>query len=394
MRRWKIIAPLIMVPLTLLIWWIASHTYWVDVEVPLPPRGEALINPFYAAQRFADALGAHTTWDRALAAPSVDSVIVLSDWHWTLSRARRDTLERWVESGGRLVLEGTLTGGRDEFEHWSQIVRKLRQLTEPELYQESSRTEACASFQEEHDNVRATGADRSDYTLCDFDRLSSLMSTRTAVWVLRDATGIQAMRVAVGRGSVTVINSTAFVHQRLFDGDHGRLFVAATELRRGDDVHFLSEGAQPSLLAMMWQHGPSAVVLGLTLVALALWRGGVRFGPLAAPPQAARRSLAEQIRGSGQFALRHGGGQALHAACLRALEESAGRRVKDYSRLPAAERVTALEHLTGFNRRALAAAILAMDPRGTHDVRRTLALLEAARRETLIEHKRYLHGIR
>ena len=44
-------------------------------------------------------------------APPADSVIVLSAWHWNLSAGRREALERWVESGGRLVVDRTLVGG-------------------------------------------------------------------------------------------------------------------------------------------------------------------------------------------------------------------------------------------------------------------------------------------
>ena len=50
----------------LLVTWIASNTYWAEVTMPMPPKGEALTNPFYAAQRFAEALGARTSWDRQL----------------------------------------------------------------------------------------------------------------------------------------------------------------------------------------------------------------------------------------------------------------------------------------------------------------------------------------
>lgn len=392
MRRWRIIGPVVIVPLTLLIGWIASNTEWVDIQVPVPPKGEARSNPFYAAERFAQALGARTTWDRAFTAPSARSVIVLSDWHWTLSPSRREAIEHWVESGGRLVLEGTLVGGEEEFGRWSQITRALRRPNHRQS-KDLWRDDVCASFQEEHDGVPVSGADRMDYAVCDFNGLTSLTTSKKADWALKDATGAQAMRVHVGGGSVTVINATPFRQRHLLDGDHGRLFVAATELRRGDEVHFLLEGAQPSLLALVWQYGAPVVALLLTIVAFALWRGGVRFGPLAPAPSSARRSLAEQIRGTGQFALGHGSGRSLHAACVRALDEAVLRRVKSYTRLATDERLTTLAQLTGFDRQALAGAIDSTDSRNAQDLRRTLALLEAARRRTLIEHGRS-HGTR
>jgi hypothetical protein len=145
-------------------------------------------------------------------------------------------------------------------------------------------------------------------------------------------------------------------------------------------VHFLSEEEQPSLLALLWIYGSPVVVLAFVLVGLALWRGGVRFGPLAAPPSSGRRSLAEQIRGTGQFVIRHNGGEALHSAAVRALDEAARRRVSGYAGLSARERAEALADLTGFDRNALAAAIYHPGLRGPHELRSTIGLLEAARR--------------
>jgi hypothetical protein len=391
MTRGKATSLLVAIPLAALIAWAASNTDWVDTKVPMPPKGEALTNPFYAVQRFAEALGARTTWDRVLATPSTDSVIVLSAWHWNLSAGRREALERWVESGGRLVADRTLAGGENEFERWSGIVREYRK---PDRTKESADPddEFCGRVQEEQNGTPSGGSPDMLYMMCDLDGMSFLTSQRNAVWALRDASGIQAMRVAVGRGSVTVINATPFRGRSLFGGDNGWLFTAATEMRRGDDMHFMSEDDHPSLLALLWQRGAPVVVLMLALVALVLWRGGVRFGPLAAAPDAARRSLAEQIRGTGQFALRHGGESSLHAACVRALDEAAERRVPTYASLSSGERAEALARFTGVDRDALAAAAQHDGVRRSHELRNTIALLESVRRRTLIGHTRFSHG--
>jgi hypothetical protein len=159
-------------------------------------------------------------------------------------------------------------------------------------------------------------------------------------------------------------------------------------------VHFLSDDEHPSLLALTWRYGAPVVAVGLTLVAALLWRGAVRFGPLAAPTITARRSLADQIRGTGRFALHHGGEHSLHAACVRALDEAAKRRVQSYAALTPDERLAALARLTGFDRQSLAAAVHHPGRRTAAELRRTLATLEAARRQTLITHTRLEHGTR
>jgi hypothetical protein len=389
-RRGTIVWLVASIPVVLLIAWIATNTYWGEVEVPMPPKREALINPFYAVQRFADALGARTAWDRVLTVPPNNSVLVLSAWHWNLSTERRRSIERWVESGGRLVIDANLTGGESEFAEWSGIGREYRELDDAAALEVAQAGENCRSVQLEENAGSSPTPDSRKYWMCDLDALSFLTTSKHPEWVLRDAAGIQAVRVRIGMGRVTVINGTPFRGRRVFEGDHAWLFATATQLRRGDEVHFLSEDEHPSLFALLWQHGAPAMALGLGVVILALWRSAVRFGPLAAPPEASRRSLAEQIRGVGQFALRHGSGQSLHAAAVRALDEAAGRRIPNYTHLSTKARAEAMMQATGFEWHDLAAAFTAR-ARGGNELRNAIALLEATRRQLLIQHPRVLH---
>ena len=129
-------------------------------------------------------------------------------------------------------------------------------------------------------------------------RRDLLLTTTRKPAAARNDSGVQVMRVAVGRGSVT----SSTIHtpvQPALAGDHGWLFVAATELRPADEVHFLTENDHPSLLTLMWRYGAPAIVLALVAIGFAPWRTSTRFGPLAEPQSTARRSLAEQIRGTG-----------------------------------------------------------------------------------------------
>ena len=204
---------------------------------------------------------------------------------------------------------------------------------------------------------------------------------RKLSWRLQDRDGnTQALRVPIGRGSVTMVNSFAFDNTSLLECDNALLFTAATQLHRGDEIHFLTDGQGGSLLTLLWTYGSPVIVLAALLVVLWLWRSGVRFGPLVAAADPARRSLAEQIRGTGQFTLRFGGGTALHAATVRALNEAAARHVPHYERLTGDERAAALAPLTGLGSGELTAALLDPAARRPHEIRKTIAFLEAARR--------------
>jgi hypothetical protein len=189
-----------------------------------------------------------------------------------------------------------------------------------------------------------------------------------------------------------MINNVPFLYRALFDGDHAGLFVAATQLRSGDEVRFLSEDSHESLLSLTWRYGSPVVVIALLTIALALWRGGTRFGPLVAATDSSRRSLAEQIRGTGLFALRFGGGEALHGATVRALNEAASRRISAYDRLPTQARLEALVRATGFAQDDLQSALHFSGRRRANELRSAIALLEAARRRILLANTRSSHG--
>jgi hypothetical protein len=391
--------------------WICSNTSFREVKVRMPLHGEAARNPFYAAIRLSEELGANAAWERVFTAPPADSVILLSEWNWTLSRARRERIQQWVEAGGRLIVDDSLIGDFEEFESWSGVRALEPELddsededpaeegAEPADVEPPETAEAPAApddnsfvsglFEADCLELSENGSTRQ-FEVCGVDTTRALQSSRKILWSLRDGETIHAVRTAVGRGSVTVINASPFRYRDFLQGDHARLFVTLTQLRQGDALLFLTEEDRASLLSLMWRFGAPAMLLLLAGVALALWRWSPRFGPAAAPTEAVRRSLAEQIRGTGQFALRFGGGESLHTATTRALRDAAVRRLPAYDRMSSAERVAALARLTGYSADEIGPALNFSGRRNSHELRQAIALLESVRRR--ISMKKAKHG--
>ncbi len=383
-KPWLIRAAILIV-VAALVAWIARNTYWEEVSIARPLKGAAATDSFYAIERFATSLGAHPLWQRDPAAlPPPGAVVFISAWNWGVKTGRRARLEKWVESGGRLVLDSSVHGDRNELEQWTGLshyipallARKGAKAPKPDL--------RPADFSAPLHQRAPNYAPRyllPDLTLCPLDRLGVLRSNRKIDWALQTAEfGAQTLRVKVGRGSVTLINSIPFGNRNLTKCDNGKVFVAAAELRRGDDVWFITEEPGATLLPLIWRTGAPVVVLALILIGLWLWRAGVRFGPLAAVPEPARRSLAEQILGTGQFTVRFGGGTALHGAQVRALQETADRQIPGFARLDAAQRIAAIARLAHVNEVDLAEAMNASGSRPPAVLHRALTLLETARR--------------
>jgi hypothetical protein len=396
-KRW-IIPTIVLLSLGLLGWWIASKTYWDEISVPTPLRGAAVKNPFYAAQQFTAALDGTAEWRQSLGTPrEKDSVIVLTNWHWTLIEHRRKQLEAWVQNGGRLVIDHTLIGGESEFKEWSGLElsypdKKTEKDTDPE---EDTQDEPSANKTKKPEsfyfgaglcgNLLASYSPKSSdlrdrYTVCQLQAKSWISSSRPVFWALHNSEGMQAARVEIGKGSVTMLNAIPFGNRDLTQVDHGSLFVAITQLKRGDHVVFLSEEEHSGLLTLIWDNGKPVVLLTVLLIFIALWRGAVRFGPLIAPTETARRSLAEQIRGTGLFILRFGGSQTLHAAILRAVDDAARRRIVSYSQLSSSDRVAALARAANVDADKLAVAVHHHSNRNVHELQHAIALLETARR--------------
>ena len=383
MKRNYLTTVLVLLALGAIGLWIANNTHWEEVTQRTPLKGEAATNPFYSVQHLAAALGAHTRLRHEIVTlPPTRAVMVITFWNWGLIPERSHRIEQWVRDGGRLVVSGGVITD-ETFDKWTGV----KQVELPPEKGPVSRLATCPPLTRRltvdpaPTGVSLTSSSAEHFDICQYLWPQELVTTRKFSWRLRDRDGhTKALRIPIGRGSVTLINAMTFGNLDLLCGDSGLLFTAATQLRRGDDIEFLTDGGGGSLLALLWNYGAPVIVLAGLLIILWLWRSGVRFGPLVAAADPARRSLAEQIRGTGQFVVRFGGGKALYAATARALNEAASRRVPRYERLNGEERVAALASLTGLGSAELSAALDDPAARRPKEIRKTIAFLEAARR--------------
>lgn len=381
MKGGHVVALVVVAAIALLFTWIARNTYWDEVTVPMPMKGEALTNSTYTVQRLAAKLGVMVEAPPQLhALPDTNAVVYLSYWNWNLVASRREQLQRWVEAGGHLVADRSLIGGEKELQHWAGVRRSVLPVDEDDAaISDQSDIDDCLDLDAET-IAPDPHTSSASYFICGMDLASRLDSSRRPSWLLGDALGMQALRVDIGKGSLTLINGTPFGNLEIFEGDNALLFAAATRIDRGVRLMILSEEASASLLELIWLYGAPVVMLSLGLIALALWRGSPRFGPPAGATEPARRSLAEQIVGTGRFTLRFGGGRALHAASVRALHEIAQKYLSGYASMASEARIAALASNTGMDENSLAEAINDAAPRTTGELRKVITLLETARR--------------
>lgn len=373
--------------------WIVSRSEWVDVWTRTPAKAEALKDPYYASKQLLRRLGATVTApDNLDRMPPHGATLVLISPQWDLFEERDEQLKRWVEAGGHLVLpDFTRFGDEITWVPIREVREKVSDDPKPSRPPNSAEfkpnfvgprmasLDACPVAVESAAHPGAYGAPRT-FRLCNASPYVSLQSKQAALWSIDGTRGPHVLRIGLGTGSVTAIGPYGLLgNHSLFHGDHALAVVAALHAAPGSDIWFVVDEAREALLLWLWHRAGPAIALGLSALALALWRGAIRFGPMAARPTLARRSVAEQIRGSAAFILRRGGGPLLDAA-RRALDESARQRLPGLDRMGLEQRAAAIAKATGVSDQALQRALDSRLAATRRELPDRLALLETARR--------------
>jgi len=423
----------------LLTGWIVSHTAWVEVEETNRPSGAAAL-PYYSLAKIATAAGASLERRSALEPmPPASATLFLDSMFWNLFPERDDKLRDWVAHGGHLVLLRRPTDAHtlrwlpptfverpraqasarraaaaaaasaaparasdDEDDDATAPPRRPPPAPSPKPPPRPGQrarpadpdTPVCESLVESPGSQAAFEPGRtyqrclkpSSYGACVNTRLIPSPRARPQ-WLLGNETRSYAMRVPYGQGSVTTLaDCLPSNNDALLLGDHALIAAAVLGLHRGASTWIVDDEAGEALPLWLWHKARAPLLLALAAVALALWRLIPRFGPRLAAAGRARRSMGEQVRGTGEF-IAATDPQALHAATCQALAEAARTRVEGYAALDDAARIGALAARLGAGVRLDRAALLAALHPGPRSTRTqwlaAIALIEQARRALL-----------
>lgn len=371
-------------------WWLSENTEWVEDRTPRGARGEALTNPVYAAEQLLRRLGMtvehHESLDRL---PPTGARLVLLSADWQLVPGRLESLQRWVEQGGHLVLpHGADDDDDDALDDWLPIADLPSGKPVPKEPPVLPGLAASAPTPETHTHTELVSTpplwgSTARLVTCDNSQMARVLHLRpghTASWTASRGQDVRAMRVAVGRGSVTRLSHlpSVFFNTPALRCDTPLLLAAAVQAEPGATAWVYLQEKREALLPWLWQQAWVGIVLALLALALSLWRAAVRFGPLRATPPRLRRSVAEQVTGLGAW-LQRGGTEALLAAQQRALDETAARHLPRYRGQPVPERARLIAEATGLPALDLAAAMTARYSTRAELANR-LQLLETARR--------------
>jgi len=435
-KRNAIVATLVGLLVLALFGWLIHHTRWEEVEIDDPARGAAASDDYYSLRQVLAAAGATLEVRTSLEPlPPAGGTLLLESGLWDIFPERDARLKTWVENGGHLVVLGEF--GRGELLRWVPLAiptpkatvrhrgagkatsrasaraqvasspadaddededipvvgkqlprmderqqRLARRLLEPQDPEHD-----CADFRET--TTTAEPAYEPGRVLRGCTKAGSIRPLNHVLptWQLSGPRGTLALRVPVGRGDVTGVAPALVIDNRdLLHGDNALIAAAVLQAVPGRPVWILEDEAREPLLAWLWHEARMPSLLALAAIALALWRLMVRFGPREAAPPQARRSMGEQVRGTGHF-IAGSDPQALHAATRQAFEAVARRRVEGWAELDDTNRIAALagslQHPQAIDRAALQASMNIGGGATPAQILAAIAVLEQARRALL-----------
>ena len=427
MSRRALVPALVSVLVLALIGWVVHNTRWEEVEVDDQTRGAAAADQDYALRRILTAAGATLHVRTSLEPmPPAGATLLLESSFWNIFPERDARLKGWVESGGHLV-GGTGVNLAHETPDlaWvplstAQRIARSRESSgrasppaivaseagtggsvprpkAPELFRARRASSSCHDFTETDTTATPAYEPGRVFRGCAAPIEIHVLGSTPPTWTLAIAPGARvpftaqsrtlATRVAVGRGSVTKM--TPFMddwNHALLEGDNALIVAAILQAAPGRAIWIVRDEAREPLAAWLWHEARTPSLLALAAIALALWRLMVRFGPREAVPPRARRSMGEQVRGTGHF-IAGTDARALHAATRQAFEAVARRRVEGWAELDDAARIEALAaslpHPQAIDRAALRASMNIGGGATPAQVVAAIAALEQARRALL-----------
>ncbi|MCK9688279.1 DUF4350 domain-containing protein [Scleromatobacter humisilvae] len=409
-----------------LLGWVVWHTRWEEIEVDDPARGAAASDEVYSLRHVLEGAGATLETRTALEPmPPAGATLLLESTVWDIFPERDARLKAWVENGGHLVVtrwkfDGDVlrwvplsfarpqrhpaakaqddaasdaedTNETDDDEDAPATRRKPRPNAQQKklarLFDPKTPWDRCADFEETDATPEPAFEPGRVYHGCTWAGPLRTLNHVAPTWQLTGAKGTLAMRVAIGRGDVTGLTAPLVTHNMgLLHGDNALIAAAVLQAAPGRVVWIVGDEAREPLLGWMWHEARTPSLLALAAIALALWRLMLRFGPREALPPQARRSMGEQVRGTGHF-IAGSDPRALHAATRQAFDAAARRRVEGWAELDDDARIEALaatlQPAQAIDRAALRAAMHIGGGAAPAQILAATAVLEQARRALL-----------
>ena len=328
--------------------WTKAIPY--DEVVDRGPSPEALANPYLAAEHFLRQQGVAVEHANSLERLTTllgkgNSLLLLGE-RSNMSPRQVEQLLSWAKSGGHLLLVAEALWDEETGKSGDLLLDRLHihqtLSDEPEEPAPSSKKPLKNKSQDltklyvDNETASAYFSFDTDFNLTD--------PRHQAQFSANSSRSSHLMQLDLGEGSVTVITDSDLWKTPNI-GKHDNAWLL-WYLNQGTAVTLLFNSDFDDLFTLLMRYFPQALIALISLIALTLWRAGMRQGPTRSPTSNARRQLQEHLKASADFLLRRSGQGTLLHALQRDILRAARHRHPGFEHLDSAAQCRVLEHLT------------------------------------------------
>lgn len=353
-------------------YWFYSNFEKESKEVDIGFLGEARYNPVLAAQRYIQSFGVTARSEEGLTVlPPSKATLLIPSARYEMGGGEAERLRRWVEAGGHLVLVPSAAFD-EEYERADRFLDPLGIEVKPIEDPETGGI------------VDVDWPGSTDFITIKIDayvRLDASKSKAKILLTLADEDGAYLIRLALGKGEVTVLSDANFLtNYNLNKDDHAAYLWRVLQLDEQRPVWLVFSDGMPPLQRWLMQHAWSALISGGVLFLLWLWAASRRFGPLRANAPLARRRLLDHIAASGRFLWRAGQGEPLLKGVRRTLYRALELRHPAWAGLTSQDLYQRLAELSGLSYEEVQGALLYTHLGSEHEFTQAIQTLERIRK--------------
>ncbi len=353
-------------------YWFYTNFEKVQKEVDVGFHGAARINELLAAQRYFESFGVTARSVESLTEfPPAPATLIIPTPRYEMGVDEAQRLRRWVEAGGHLVVvpSSAFDAG---YESADALLDPLGiQVQEVEDPQSDGL-------------VDVDWPDSGDFMAVSMEanvRLDHAHTKNKILLELADEDGTYLLRLALGRGMITVLSDADFfTNYRIAQNDHAAYLWHVAQADNQRPVWLVYKDSMPPLHRWLMQHAWTALTAGTLALVLWLWAASRRFGPALVAAPLKRRRLLDHVDATGRFLWRAGQGEQLMKGARQALYRTLELRHPAWAGISSQELYQRLAVLSGVPQEQIQIALLYTHLGSEHEFTKVIQTLERIRK--------------
>lgn len=369
---------------------IAAGIYWyinlefTYEEIDRGYQGEAITNPFLAADYFLRRMGQKTEkvklfTEKRFQLEAEDTLFVPGK-RIAYNQRRSDYLLDWVKQGGHLIITAKAFK-EDDYQARDFILDAVGLQLAWQINEGDSL--------EEDDPVSLDIEDEEDFWQIDFVdyQVVTYMPEfdQEIIWSVSNGNKLHAVQIKLGDGRLTLLSDTKMFRNDYIDEyDHAAFLYALSNDQAQDSAsgvfYYSLFEDQDSLLAWLWNHANPLMISILIMFVVFLWKIVPRFGPLINVHQPVSRRFLDHLEASGNYHWRQGHYSLLVREVRKQLSSQMKLKYPEWVHMSQKDQVTHLTDLSQLEPSVIEKALFEMQIERVDDFVTKIKILEKLRK--------------